>query len=304
MNITRLLAALMNGAISVESEKGKGSVFTVKLPQRSAGAGVVGKSRTESLKKLQFMNNAGAAQSQITRTQMPYGKVLVVDDVETNLYVARLLLQPYALKVDEALDAFTAIEMIKAGAKYDVIFMDHMMPKMDGMEAAKALRDLGYREPIVALTANAVSGQADIFLQNGFDGFIAKPIDVREMNAALNKWVRDKHLKQPVPAEAPVNTDALSASDIQLRKIIAKDAGRVLKNLSAAAERGVYDEEGLKTATVNTHGIKGVLPMIGENDLAAAAAELEKAGKAGDAAFVARELPGFIKRLRGVVEGL
>jgi len=71
--------------------------------------------------------------------------------------------------------------------------MDHMMPNMDGIEATKRIRELGYTKPIVALTANAVSGQAEIFLDNGFDAFISKPIDTRQLNATLNKFVRDRH---------------------------------------------------------------------------------------------------------------
>jgi signal transduction histidine kinase/DNA-binding response OmpR family regulator len=309
MNITRLLTALMKGTISVESEKDKGSVFTVRIPQRSAGSGVVGKTRTESLKRLQFMSDARAAKSNISREQMPYGRVLVVDDVETNLFVARLLLKPYGIQIDEALDGFTAVKMIedmmKKGEAYDIVFMDHMMPKMDGIQATKILRDLGYKEPVVALTANAVSGQSDIFMKNGFDGFIAKPIDVREMNAALNKWVRNKHISgsavKPKPPEAP---PALSEADIQLRKIFAKDAQRVINTLKTVIEKNSYDEENLKTATINTHGIKSALLMIGESALSSEALGLEKAGRGGDIEFVARELPGFVEKLEMFVEKL
>ena len=125
---------------------------------------------------------------------MPYGRVLVVDDVESNLYVVKGLLAPYELSVDAVMSGFDAIDKIKGGEAYDVIFMDHMMPTMDGMEATKIIRGLGYAQPIVALTANAMVGQSDIFLANGFDGFISKPIDVRQLNAALKKYVRDRHL--------------------------------------------------------------------------------------------------------------
>ena len=123
---------------------------------------------------------------------MPYGNVLIVDDVETNIYVTKGLLSPYGLKIDSALSGFEAIDKIKSGSIYDIIFMDHMMPKMDGIEATKILRELGYICPIVALTANALVGQAEMFLANGFDDFISKPIDVRQLNAVLNKLIRDK----------------------------------------------------------------------------------------------------------------
>jgi CheY-like chemotaxis protein len=124
---------------------------------------------------------------------MPYGSVLVVDDVDINLYVASEILLSYKLEVETADSGFVAIEKIENGKKYDVIFMDHMMPKMDGIETTKKLRELGYTGFIVALTANALVGNDKIFAQNGFDGFITKPIDIKQINTILNKFVRDMH---------------------------------------------------------------------------------------------------------------
>jgi CheY-like chemotaxis protein len=125
---------------------------------------------------------------------MPYGSVLIVDDMEMNLYVATGLLRPYGIRTDTAGSGFEAVEKIKDGKEYDIVFMEHMMPKMDGMAAVKIIRDMGYTRPIVALTANAVVGQADVFLTNGFDAFISKPIDTRQLNDLLNKFIRDKQL--------------------------------------------------------------------------------------------------------------
>ncbi|WP_461252343.1 response regulator, partial [Treponema sp. R8-4-B8] len=134
--------------------------------------------------------------AQITRDYMPYGRVLVVDDVETNIYVARGLLAPYGINVDTALSGFEAVDKIREGRLYDIIFMDHMMPRMDGIEAVKIIRSFGYNEPIVALTANALAGQAEIFMNNGFDDFISKPIDIRQLNGVLNKLIRDKQSQE------------------------------------------------------------------------------------------------------------
>jgi len=124
---------------------------------------------------------------------MPYGKVLIVDDVETNLYVAEGLMSAYDLQIETAISGFAAIEKVERGSTYDVIFMDHMMPQMDGIETTQKLRVMGYRGTIVALTANALAGNADMFKQNGFDDFISKPIDLRNLNSILNKFVRDSH---------------------------------------------------------------------------------------------------------------
>jgi CheY-like chemotaxis protein len=182
----------MDGGISVESELGKGSTFTVRLPQGLINSDVLGSEAAENLRRFRSSSRAQMKNVQVSREPMPYGNVLVVDDVDTNIYVAKGLMAPYDLKTDSADSGFVAIEKIKKGNTYDIIFMDHMMPKMDGMETTRRIRDLGYTEPIVALTANAVAGQVDIFLENGFDDFISKPIDIRQLNAVLNKFIRDK----------------------------------------------------------------------------------------------------------------
>ena len=124
---------------------------------------------------------------------MSYGKVLVVDDVEINLYVAEGMMAQYGLNVEMAFSGFDAIDLVNSGKTYDVIFMDHMMPQMDGIETTLKLRELGYEGCIVALTANAIVGNSEMFLDNGFDGFISKPIDITQLNAILNEFVRDKH---------------------------------------------------------------------------------------------------------------
>jgi len=192
INITKNLVNMMGGKISVESELGIGTTFTVRLPQGCIDSPPIGEELAENLQKFRFNSAIRTEKLQIARDYMPYGSVLIVDDTETNLYVAKGLMEPYGLKIYTASSGLEAIEKVKSGNVYDIIFMDHMMPKMDGIEATQIIRDLGYAKPIVALTANAVAGQAEMFVSSGFDAFISKPIDIRQLNTVLNKFIRDK----------------------------------------------------------------------------------------------------------------
>ena len=129
--------------------------------------------------------------TQIEREPMPYGRVLIVDDVATNLYIARGLMAPYKLKIDVADSGSATLKKISSGETYDIIFMDHLMPDMDGVETTKRMREAGYDLPVVALTANVEPDQAEFFLANGFDDFISKPVDVAQLDVILKKYVRD-----------------------------------------------------------------------------------------------------------------
>jgi len=191
MSITQNLISIMNGNILVESEPGKGSLFTVRLPQGNVGAPVMGKEATERLRQFRSTYQAKTKKVKIECGTIPSGNVLVVDDMEMNLYVAEEMLAPYGLNVDKAASGFEAIERVKL-TKYDIVFMDYMMPKMDGVEATAEIRKLGQeyeKLPIIALTANAVSGAKESFLASGFSGFISKPLRMQELNAVLKEWM-------------------------------------------------------------------------------------------------------------------
>ena len=207
MHITRNLVRMMNGEVSVESEVGKGTDVTVRIRQGDAGSDILGR---ETAEKLMHLRAAGIShrRAHIAYEPMPYGSVLIVDDVSMNLYVAKGLLAPYELSVETAESGLEAIEKIKDGAVYDILFMDYMMPNMDGMEAMKIIRGLGYSKPIVVLTADAVSGREDMFIDNGFDGFLSKPIDMRLMDAVLKKFIRNRYPAQTVEAARTPKTQA------------------------------------------------------------------------------------------------
>ena len=194
--ITKKLVDMMGGTIRVESEYGKGSQFIVEIKQKTVKCGVIGRDLSDSLRNFTFSDKRRENILQLVHVPMPYGKVLVVDDVSINLHVAVGLMRPYQLNVETASSGFQAIDMIKSGKTYDVIFMDHMMPQMDGIEATHQLRTLGYTGAIVALTANALAGNDQMFLRSGFDGFISKPIDMRHLDAVLHTFIRAKYVDE------------------------------------------------------------------------------------------------------------
>ena len=129
----------------------------------------------------------------------PQARVLVVDDMNTNLMVAEGLLMTYGMQVDLCKSGAEALMAVQS-RHYDLIFMDHWMPEMDGVEAAKQIRSLnGYcgNIPIIALTANAISGIQDMFMENGMNGFLAKPIDTVKLNSVLEQWIPKEKRKSP-----------------------------------------------------------------------------------------------------------
>ncbi|MCL1819137.1 MAG: cache domain-containing protein [Oscillospiraceae bacterium] len=313
MSITRNLIRMMDGEIIIESEPGKGSVFVVRLSQGRVGEDVLGKETADNLQQFRMDRRSQMKNFQFTHEPMPYGKVLVVDDVETNVYVAQGLMTPYGLSIDTASSGYEAIDKVKAGNEYDIIFMDHMMPKMDGIEATQLIRGMGYSHPIVALTANAVVGQADIFIANGFTDFISKPIDVRQLNAVLNKLIRDKQPPEVLEAarnaaghgipDTPSSPNGTSSIDPRFAEIFVRDAAKALNTLDTITKNNSYEED-MRTYVINVHGIKSALANIGEADLSAVAQKLEAAGRDGNLKLAESDTPGFLISLQEVIDRL
>ena len=298
--ITRNLIELMDGTIEAESEYGKGSVFAVTVKQAAVECQAIDLEVLERLRSSTFLPDKNIADLQIHRDPMPYGKVLIVDDAETNLYVAKGLMMPYKLRIDTAFSGFEAIDRVRNGDAYDVIFMDHMMPHMDGLEATRQLRTMGYGGIIVALTANALAGNSDFFKQSGFDDFISKPIDLRHLNAVLNKYVRDKYpdeaAKHKTAEIAGVSQQERGAS-AKLLEIFSRDAEKAISTLR---ETLISGDARLYTTTV--HAMKSALTNIGEHDASARALELENAGRSGDMGYISENTEGFLVVLENFVE--
>jgi CheY-like chemotaxis protein len=239
---------------------------------------------------------------------MPYGKILIVDDVYSNLYVAKGLMVPYGLAIDLATSGFEAIDKIKAGEVYEVIFMDHMMPKMDGVETTKIIRDLGYKNSIVALTANAITGQAKFFLENGFDEFISKPIDIRQLNAILNKLIRDKQDPEVIAAAHKQKQSELESGlkndlkpDSVLQTVFLLDVKQSLPILEDTLERiDITKEDDLRLFTISVHAMKSALANIGEAATSKQALALELAGKEQNRSFIKTHAKPLIDSIRRI----
>jgi signal transduction histidine kinase/CheY-like chemotaxis protein len=194
LSITKKFIELMGGEISVESEYGIGTTFSLHIRQGLVNDQVLGRETVESLCALRYSDNKKQAQEKLIRPDLSYAKVLVVDDFQTNLDVAAGMLRKYKIQVDCVTSGRESVDLIAAGKPvYDAVFMDHMMPVMDGMEATVLIRALGtvYAKnvPIIALTANVVAGNEQMFLENGFNAFLPKPFNVMSLDSIIQRWV-------------------------------------------------------------------------------------------------------------------
>jgi CheY-like chemotaxis protein len=250
----------------------------------------------------------------------PDARILVVDDLPTNLDVIAGLLAPYKVKIDRALDGPGAIRLIREN-RYDIVFMDHMMSGMDGIEATEIIRkDKGdyFKElTIIALTANAISGIREMFLEKGFSDYLSKPIDISRLDAMLAKWIpREKQQKFSVPRPSVAVSCSLKIKEVDsdkglvmtggtvegYRKVLTRFYKDALEQLSLLQD--MPDEQGLPAFTTRTHALKSAAATIGAADLAAAAARMEAAGKAGDREAIREGLSGFTARLAALAEGI
>lgn len=175
--ITKKLVELMNGKIVVQSVFGKGSKFTVSIDQRVVNNPTIKLEETEELGEKVITHNK---------------KVLLVDDNKINLKVAERLLDSYGIDTESVESGFAALEKIQNGEKYDMILLDDMMPKMSGVETLKKLKEIpGFNVTTIALTANALTGMKEKYLSDGFDDYLAKPINKNELNRIINKYLND-----------------------------------------------------------------------------------------------------------------
>ena len=175
--ITKKLVDLMHGKIVVQSVFGKGSKFTVCLDQRIVENPTIKVDTEKIINEEIIVNNK---------------KVLLVDDNKINLKVAERLLESYGIKTESVESGYDCIEKIKNGNKYNLIMLDDMMPRMSGVETLKKLKEIkGFDTKVIALTANALTGMREKYLSDGFNDYLAKPINKEELNKIINKYLNN-----------------------------------------------------------------------------------------------------------------
>lgn len=301
MNITMSLLHLMDGDMKVESEYGKGSNFTVTIPQR-----IVCDEPTGDFETIRSRREQNLSQKRQT-FEAPEARVLVVDDNSMNLTVFQSLLKRTKMKITTADSGKKCLELVKK-EPYHIIFMDHMMPEMDGIETLHEIQkmtDFPNRDtPVIVLTANALSGAREGYLKEGFADFLTKPIDGDLLEQTTVKYLPRELVKdaasggqETAPGIAQADREAFLEEGIFLEngmKYAKNDLEMYLdlvrlfiKDQCKQADMRQFLAVGnMPDYAVLVHGLKGNARTIGAEQLADMAFEHEKQSKAGNAVYV------------------
>ena len=290
MAITKGLVEMMNGEISVQSKYGKGSIFTVEIDQQF------------STKKVEEIEEQ--VESNIEAFNASGQKVMVVDDNKINLKVAERLLREYNVSVELVVSGKECINRILDGKKYDLIFLDIMMPKMKGPEVLQNLRNIiGFKTPVVALTADVISGMEEKYISQGFDDCLPKPIIEEELYHILRKY-----LKENKNASKEITSNELSKAEKGSLKILEQNGVNVKQGLELLKDIEMYNititeffeeleekisqletyknNKDLDSYSILAHSLKTEARYLGFNDLADMSYEHELASKENNLDFV------------------
>jgi len=303
---------LMGGTIDVTSVYGEGSTFTVTLPQKIVDESPI------SLTPSAIPDNHSLNVDEITIRDT---RVLVTDDNHINLKVIKNTLEYYGLTVDTAASGAEAIQLCEQNS-YDLIFMDQMMPVMDGIETMKRIRELGVPGKIIALTANAILGVRDELLGAGFDEYLSKPIQFRELDKILRGFIPEEKIctKDGAQEENIEEVPELSLEDmlpavdvakglehcfgdkdmyLEILRMLYEDADAQLADLQK-----LWQEKEYKNYIILIHSLKTQLLNIGHATLAEEARALEMAGKEERYAYIDEKQDSFINEYRAFKQQL
>ena len=302
LTITKALIEMMGGQLTVHSVYGQGSTFIVEIPKVLGDESLIHRINTRDIDIF-----------------APDAKALVVDDNKTNLNVARGLLQLCGIYTDTAESGIQAIDMVER-YQYDIVFMDHRMPGLSGVETTKAIRSLGVKVPIIALTASAVAGAKEMMLNAGMNDYLWKPIEKTELMQILKKWIPEEKL-----LDRPPDIDTRSGyayeehkefwEKIEQIESLSESIGldrvdgqhdvyeKSLKLLLLEIEKSAVNlprflsSNDLDSFRIEVHGIKGALANVGAMELSFMAFDLEMASDRKASDFCSSNLPEFIKEL-------
>ncbi len=296
MSIVQRLLDMMGSELKVSSVYGSGSTFSFEIEQKIVKAEPIG----------DFEQRFKAAAAEHTSDTViriaPKARVLVVDDNETNLLVAKSLLKRTKVNLDTAPSGAKCIELLKNN-RYDIVFLDHMMPEMDGIETLKKIKEenLAADTCFIALTANAIHGARQTYLDAGFDDYLSKPFTGMDIEKCLFGHISPSLCEEEVqiaeknseetsakPAEMDTNTlfspeegAKYTGGDIEAYNDILALYVRKAPELSQRIEK-LFDEKDWKNYVIEVHALKSSSLTIGSKQLSELAKELELSGKAGN----------------------
>lgn len=246
----------------------------------------------------------------------PQAQILIVDDNEMNLKVAKGLLQPLQMNIDTASSGKTALEMVQT-KQYHIVFMDHMMPVMDGVETTQRMRALEdtyiQNMPIIALTANAVTGAREIFKEAGMNDFVAKPIELKDICSKIRAWLpHELIVKMSAPAQQQLQIPAQmlpviegldvmegikNCGSLELFTNLLGDFYKLIDLKSTKIEKCLADGM-IRDYTIEVHALKNTARMIGALELSEQFYQMEQCGNAGDVDTIFRETPAIMELYR------
>ena len=322
--ITQRLLDMMGGTISVESEYGKGSVFTITIPQRIVSNVSVGNFQERFEHNMQ---NGGTYKESF---RAPSARILVVDDTRINLAVVQNLLKSTMMTIDTALSGAEAINLAEV-TPYDMILMDQRMPEMDGTEALHKIREnaggASSKAPVICLTADAVIGAKERYLSEGFSDYLTKPIDSFALEKMLRKYlppskveiVKEESSPEPEVKEQETTGDGLDvlrAAGVEPAEGLKytnndEDFYRSLLNeysVSYPEKSGkikeCFEKENWNDYGVYVHALKSTSKMIGAMELSELALSMEEAAKNSDLDTIKRKHDLMMKRYEAVTKAI
>jgi signal transduction histidine kinase/CheY-like chemotaxis protein len=332
LSICKEFIEKMGGSITVESALNKGTSFIVTICQKIIENIPIGEELARQLSSFTYQETPVPEISNIEIVKMPYARVLVVDDVATNLDVAKGLLAPYEISVDCVSNADDMLEAIRnESVRYNAVFLDYMMPNVDGVEAFNLIRaepsEYAKTIPVIALTAYSVKGAKEFFLQNGFSDYIPKPINVAELNQILNNWVRNTEQEisyKPIAVstqDAPQKLEESNMSELlqinipnlDVRKGIALFGAteyiKILRSFTAHTPELLKKIVKVEFATlpdyaVILHGLKGACYGVNATELGSFAGELELLAKGGNFKAVNAGNKLFLNKANSLISGI